>query len=155
MLDMQNLTIYDDLITGSITLKVILEDIDKNSKVIDLEINNIIKQLELLEKELRIMILGQKFLGRPSNSIGEEIDNIEGLKEDVKREVNGAKMLQDLNYKKNDEIVTVSRIELKLKRQGASKKSTDFLKKSIIPKKYLHLVLQARKGKFLFARIYH
>ena len=43
MPDMQNLTIYDDLITSSITLKVILEDIDKNSKVIDLEINNRIK----------------------------------------------------------------------------------------------------------------
>ena len=65
------------------------------------------------------MILGTKFPGRPSNSIGEEIDNVEGLKEDVKREVNGAKMLQDLNYKKNDEIVKVSRIEIKLKRQGA------------------------------------
>ena len=62
MLDMQNLTIYDDLITSSITLKVILEDIDKNSKVIDLEINNRIKQLELLEKELRIMIYVKIFL---------------------------------------------------------------------------------------------
>ena len=62
MLDMQNLTIDDDLITSSITLKVILEVIDKNSKVIDLEINNRIKQLELLEKELKIMILGKIFL---------------------------------------------------------------------------------------------
>ena len=62
MLDMQNLTIYDDLITSSMTLKVILEDIDKNSKVMDLEINNRIKQLELLEKELRIMILRKNFL---------------------------------------------------------------------------------------------
>ena len=62
MLDMQNLTIYDDLITSSMTLKVILEDIDKNSKVMDLEINNRIKQLELIEKELRIMILRKNFL---------------------------------------------------------------------------------------------
>ena len=62
MLDMQNLTIDDDLITSSITLKVILEVIDKNSKVIDLEINNRIKQLELLEKELKMMILGKIFL---------------------------------------------------------------------------------------------
>ena len=46
--DMQDLEIYDDLITGLITLKVILEDIDKISKVVDLEIK------EFLEKELRI-----------------------------------------------------------------------------------------------------
>ena len=147
MLDMQNLTIYDDLITSSITLKVILEDIDKNIKVIDLEINNRIKQLELLEKELRIMILGKKFPGRPSNSIGEEIDNVEGLKEDVKREVNGAKMLQDLNYKKNDEIVKVSRIELKLKRQGASKKSTDFFEKINYSKEIFTSCLTSKKTK--------
>ena len=91
------------------------------------------------------MILRNKFLGRSSNSIEEEIDNIEELKEDVKWEVKGAEMLQDLNYEKNDEIVAVAKIKLKLKRQGASKKSIDVFKKSIIPKKYLHLVLQARK----------
>ena len=44
--DMQDLAIYDDLITSLITLKVILEDIDKISKVIDLKINNKIKQLD-------------------------------------------------------------------------------------------------------------
>ena len=43
---MHDLTIYDDLITSLITLNVILEDIDKISIVIDLEINNKIKQLE-------------------------------------------------------------------------------------------------------------
>ena len=37
------------------------------------------------------MILRKKFPGRPSNSIEEEIDNIEELKEDVKCEVKGAK----------------------------------------------------------------
>ena len=37
------LTIYDDLISSLITLKVILEEIDEISKVIDLEINNKIK----------------------------------------------------------------------------------------------------------------
>ena len=82
--DMQDLTIYDDLITSLITLKVILEEIDKISIVIDLEINDKIKQLEFLEEVLRITILRNKFLGRPSNFIEEEIDNIEGLKEDVK-----------------------------------------------------------------------
>ena len=63
--DIYDLAIYDDLITSLITLKVILEDIEKISKVIDLEINNEIKQietenideLELLQKELRIITL--------------------------------------------------------------------------------------------------
>ena len=44
--DMHDLAIYDDLITSLITLKVILEDIDKISIVKDLEINNETKQLE-------------------------------------------------------------------------------------------------------------
>ena len=47
---MYNITIYDDLITSLITLKVISEEIDQISEVIDLEISNKIKQLELLEE---------------------------------------------------------------------------------------------------------
>ena len=47
-------------------------------------------------------------------------------------------MLQHLKYEKNDEIV--AKIELKLKRLGASKKSIEFFEKSIISKKYLHIV---------------
>ena len=43
--DMHDSTIYDDLII-LITLKVILEDIEKINRVIDLEINNKTKQLE-------------------------------------------------------------------------------------------------------------
>ena len=99
--DMHDLEIYDDLITSLITLKVILEDIDKITIVQDLEINNKIKQLEaekteeleLLEEELRIITLRNRFLGRPYNFIEEEIDlrrqtrkidNIEELKEEVK-----------------------------------------------------------------------
>ena len=70
--DMQDLAIHDDLITSLIILKVVLEDIDKISKIIDLEINNKIKQLDLFEEELRIMTLRNRFLGRPSNSIEEE-----------------------------------------------------------------------------------
>ena len=72
--DMQDLTIYDGLITSLITLKVILEETDKISKVIDIEINIKIKQLE---EELRIVILKNNFFGRLSNFIEEEIDNIE------------------------------------------------------------------------------
>ena len=37
---MHDLATYDDLITSLITLKVILEDIDKISIFIDLDINN-------------------------------------------------------------------------------------------------------------------
>ena len=40
---MHELTIYNDLIIGLITLKVILENIDEISIVKDLEINNKIK----------------------------------------------------------------------------------------------------------------
>ena len=59
-LDMHDLTMYNDLITCLITLKVILENLDKISIVKDLEINNKIKELEaekideleLLQEEL-------------------------------------------------------------------------------------------------------
>ena len=151
--NMHDLAIYDDLITG-----VILEDIDKISIVIDLDINNKIKQLEaekidgldMLQEELRIITLRNGFLGKP-NKIEKEmdlkrqtkkkIDNREELKEGVKEwGFKSVKTLQDLNYEKNDEIVEIAKIELKLKRLGISKKSIDNFKKSIIPKKYLHLV---------------
>ena len=49
-------------------------------------------------------------------------------------------MLQDLNYEKSDKIVEIAKIELKLIRSTASKELISFSKKSIIPKKYLHLV---------------
>ena len=87
--DIQDSAIYDDLITSLTTLKVILEDIDTLSKVIDLEVNNKIKQLELLEEELRITILRNRFFGRPGNFVEEEIYNTEGFKGDVKWEVKG------------------------------------------------------------------
>ena len=59
---MQDLTIFDDLITSLITLKLILEDIDKISKVIDLEINNTMKQLELLEENEGLWYYGTNSL---------------------------------------------------------------------------------------------
>ena len=40
---MHEITIYDDLISSLIVLKAMLAEIDKISKVIDLEINNKIK----------------------------------------------------------------------------------------------------------------
>ena len=68
--EMHDLAIYDDLITSLITLKVILEDIDKVTIVKDLEINNKIKELEaekideleLLQEELKIVTLRNRFL---------------------------------------------------------------------------------------------
>ena len=80
--DMHDSTIYDDLVTSLITLKVILEDIDKISTVIDLEINNKKKQLE-----------------------EEKVNEVELLEEE----------LRIINYAKNDEIVKIAKIELKLK----------------------------------------
>ena len=53
-----DLAIYDNLITSLITLKVILEDIDRISVVIDLELD----ELELLQEELRIITLKNTFL---------------------------------------------------------------------------------------------
>ena len=118
--DMQDLTIYDELITSLIALKIILEDIDKISIIIDLEINNKIKQLEaenvneleLLEEEWNIMTLRNTFVRRPNN-VEEEIDlrrqtqkkmdNRKELKEEAKEwEFKSVKILQNLNYVKND-----------------------------------------------------
>ena len=100
---------------------------------------------------MRIVTLRNRFVGRPNNAEEEidlrrqtkkKIDNIEELKEEVKEwEFKTVRILQDLNYEKNDEIVDIAKIELELQRLGASKNSINFFKKSIIPKKYLHLVL--------------
>ena len=114
------------MITSLVTLKVILEDIDKISIIKDLEINNEIKELEtekideleLLQEELRIMTLRNRFLGRPSKIEQEidirrqtkkKIDNIEKLKKEVKeQEFISVKILQDLNYEKYDEVVKIA-----------------------------------------------
>ena len=71
--DMHDLEIYGDLIASLITLNAILEDIGKINIFIELEIDNKIKrleaektdELELLEEELRIITLKNRFLGRP------------------------------------------------------------------------------------------
>ena len=67
-----------------------------------------------------------------------KIDNIEELKEEVKEwEFKSVKILQDLNYEKDGEIVEIAKIETRLKELGISKKSIDAFKKLIIPKKYI------------------
>ena len=102
------------------------------------------------QEELRIITLRNRFLQRP-NKVEEEIDlrrqtkkkidNIEELKEEVDVwEVKCVKKLQELNYKKYDEVADIAKIELKLQRLRISKKLINFLKKSIITKNYLHLV---------------
>ena len=78
---MHDLAIYGDLITSLITLKVILENVNKVSIDKDLDINNKIKELEadkideleLLQEELRLMTLKNRVLGRP-NKFKEEIE---------------------------------------------------------------------------------
>ena len=99
--DMHDLTIYNDLITSLITLKIISDNIDKISIIKDFEISNKIKELEaekiheleLLQEELRFITLKNRFFGRPSKIKGEielraqtkkKTDNIEELKEEVK-----------------------------------------------------------------------
>ena len=71
------------------------------------------------------MTLRNKHLGRLIYDIDEEeidlreqakrkIDEIEELKEGLKWESKAAKMLQDLNYEKNDEIAAIAEIEQKV-----------------------------------------
>ena len=115
--DVFNLMIYNDLITSLITLKLILENIDTISIIKDLEIYNELEELELLQENLRIRTLRNRFLGRP-NKIEEEIElreqkrkkivDIEELKKEVEEwEFKVVKLLQDLNYEKHDEIVEI------------------------------------------------
>ena len=113
----------------------------------------------MLQEELWFRKLRNRFFKKP-NKIEEEIglrrqrrkkiDNIEELKERVEEwEFKSVKILQDFNFEKYDEIVEIAKIELKLERSGISKKSLDKCKKLVIPKKYLHLVLQV-KNKTLY-----
>ena len=55
--------------------------------------------------------------------------------------IKSVRILQDLNYEKDDEIFEIVKIELELEKLRISKKSINNFKKSVIPKKYLHLVL--------------
>ena len=96
------------------------------------------------------MTLRNKYLDRLSYDIIEEeidlreqakkrINEIGELKENVEWESKAAKMLQDLNYEKNDEIAAIAEIEQRLERSGISKELINYLKKMIISKRYLHL----------------
>ena len=115
-----------------------MKDINNISIVKDLEINNKIKQLEaknpdefeLLQEELRIITLKIEKEIDLRRQTKKKIDDIEELKEEAK-EFKSVKMLQDLNYEKNDEIFQIAKIELKLEKSRISKKSINIFKKSI------------------------
>ena len=124
--DMQDSAIYDDLITRLTTLKLILEDTDKitiviNNKIKQLEAEKL-RELELLEEELRVMTLRNKFLLRPNN-IEEEIDlreqtkkkidNIEKLMKKAKEQGFKNAILQDLYYPRIDETNEIEQIKVK------------------------------------------
>ena len=97
--DMEDSAIYDNLITRLTTLKLILEDIDKviiftNNKIKQLESEKV-DELELLEEELLIRTLRNRFLGRANND-EEEIDSrrqtkkkIDNVKTNKKRSSEG------------------------------------------------------------------
>ena len=101
------------------------------------------------------MTLRNKHLGKSSHITKEEeidlreqekrkVDEIEELKKDVEWESKAAKMLHDLNYEKNDEIVAIAEIK-----SGILKELINSLKRSIIPRKYLHLVLEKQLKKYI------
>ena len=98
------------------------------------------------------MTLRKKHLGRSSYDIDEEeidlkeqakkrIDEIEELKEDAEWEFKPAKMLQNLNYEKNDEIASIAKIEQKLIKPGILKRRLRLASKEQL-KKYLMLNYQ-------------
>ena len=122
-INIQDLEIDNELINHIITLRSILKDTVKIEKILELEIKKLeqkkINELKVLKREIFIMTLRYKHLGRLSCDADEEeidlteqekqsIDQIEELKEDVKWESKAAKMLQDLKYEKNNKIAAIA-----------------------------------------------
>ena len=104
----------------------------------------------MLQYELRIITIKKIFLEnikqlhlrRRRNRVKKTYKKEDRKHRKIKREdeFESFKTLEDLNDIKHDEMVENAKIELELKRLGVSKISINFFKKSIIPKKYLHLV---------------
>ena len=128
-ISIQDLESCNELVTHLITLRSILKDTVKIEKISRLEIKKLeqkkINELKLLDEKIFIMTLTNKHLGRSCYDTDEEeidlreqpkkrIDKIEELKEDAEWESKAAKMLQDLNYEKNNEILAIAKIEQKL-----------------------------------------
>ena len=135
-ISIQDLESCNKLITHLRTLRSILKDTIKTEKILELEIKKLdqkkVNELRLLEEEILVITLRNKHLGRSSYDIDEEgidlkkqakkkVDKIEELKEDAEWESTAAKMLQDLNCEKNDEIAAIVEIEQKLIRSGILK----------------------------------
>ena len=153
----------NELITHLVILRLIIKDTVKTEKIVRLKIKKLeqrkINELKLLEEDIFFMTLRNTHLGRSSHIIKEQetdlkeqakkrIDEIEELKEDVKWESKAAKMLRDLSYEKNDEIAAIAEIKQKLIRSGISKNLINVLKRSVIPRKYFHLVSEKQLNKY-------
>ena len=122
-ISIQDLNLSNEVINHLVTLRSIIENIVKIEKILELEIKKLeqkkINELKVLKEEIFIMTLRNKYLGKSSYDIMEKeielkehakkrIDKIEELKEDVERGSKAAKMLQDLEYEKNDEIAAIA-----------------------------------------------
>ena len=103
-------------------------------------------------------MLINKHLGRSSHIIKGElrkqakkkINKIEELKEGVDGiEFQSFNTLEDLNILKHEEAAAIAEIEQKLIKCGIPKERINFFKKSIIPKKYLHLVSEEQLKKYI------
>ena len=101
----------------------------------------------MLQEELKITALKNRFWGRP-NKTEEETDlRRQTKKRKVKEwEFKSVKILQDLKYAKNDEIVEIAKIELKLKRLRASKKSINFFKNQLFQRD-IYILFYKQKNK--------
>ena len=101
----------------------------------------------MLQEELKITALKNRFWGR-SNKTEEETDlRRQTKKRKVKEwEFKSVKILQDLKYAKNDEIVEIAKIELKLKRLRASKKSINFFKNQLFQRD-IYILFYKQKNK--------
>ena len=122
---------------------LILRDTEKIEKTLGLEIKNKLKELEQEKINENFMALRNKYLGRSNHIIKEE-------EIDLKEGVDGsAKTLEDLNFLKHEEAAAIPEIEQKLIRFGISKELIIFFKKSIIPKRYLHLVSEEQVEKYI------
>ena len=173
-LSIQELESCNELITNLITLKIILKDTEKTQKTLGLEIENKLKELgqeklnelKLLEEEIFFMTQRNKHLGRLSHNIKEEeinlreqtkkkIDEIEELKEERDGiEFHCVKTLEDLHFLKHEEAAAITDIKQKLIRFGILKKLVNFFKKSIILKRYLHLISEEQLEKYKMLNYY-
>ena len=122
-ISIQDLKSCNELINHLVILRSILKDTVKIEKILELEIKKLkqktINELNALKDNIFIMTLGNKYFGKSSYDIDEEeidlikqaekrIDKIEELKNDLIGEAKVGKMLQDLEYEKNDEIAAIA-----------------------------------------------